>query len=72
MQVATATVKQRSREVTALVESFTDSHEQLVGTVQRVWVVETAAHKDHLVGHTKGYAQVAFISLTSLLSYHVC
>jgi len=49
--------KARSRAMWALVESFGDAHAHLVGTRQRVVVVERAADGHHLVGHTKCYAQ---------------
>ena len=51
-------VKERSREVSSLVDTWTGSYDQLVGAVQRVWVVDVAADGRHLVGHTKGYVQV--------------
>ena len=40
------------------VDSWTDCYEHLVGTTQRVMVVDTAADGYHLVGHTTTYAQV--------------
>lgn len=57
-QVPSAVVKKRSREVTALVESFTDSYTHMIGTQERVWVVDVAADGFHLVAHSKGYVQV--------------
>ena len=51
-------MKERSREVSSLVDTWTGSYEQLVGAVQRVWVVDVAADGRHLVGHTKSYVQV--------------
>ncbi len=50
--------KARSRELAALVDSWADAHVGLVGSRQRVWVVDTAADGRSLVGHTKGYVQV--------------
>lgn len=57
-RVLTQTVKQRSREVTALVEGWVDVHKHLIGTVQKCCVVDVAADSVHLVGHTKEYTQV--------------
>lgn len=54
----TGVVKQRSREVSALVDSWEDSYTALVGTRQQCWVVDTAADQVHVVGHTKSHAQV--------------
>lgn len=58
-KVPSQTVKQRSREVTSLLESWTDAYVHLVGTVQRCCVVDTAADGVHLVAHNKTYAQVS-------------
>jgi threonylcarbamoyladenosine tRNA methylthiotransferase CDKAL1 len=58
IKVPTHTVKERSREVTTLVDSWTDSYSHLVGTKQRVSIVDVAADGRSLVGHTKGYVQV--------------
>ena len=49
--------KARSREVTALSESW-EPYTALVGTTQRVWVADRAPDGVHLVGHTKSYVQV--------------
>ena len=43
--------------MTALVESFTDAHAELVGTTQRVCVVDVAADGTSLVAHTSQYKQ---------------
>lgn len=51
-------VKQRSREISALVESWTESHASLIGSMQRCTVVDVAADGESLVGHTKGYVQL--------------
>ena len=59
LQVPSSIVKQRSREVTALVESFTDVHDALVGTLQRVCVVDTAADGVSLVAHTSCHVQAS-------------
>lgn len=40
------------------VESWTDCYSALVGTEQRVWVVDRATDGQRLVGHTKSYCQV--------------
>ncbi|KAG2495228.1 hypothetical protein HYH03_006502 [Edaphochlamys debaryana] len=50
--------KQRSRELAAAVDGWTSVYEPLVGTRQRVVVVDVAADGRSLVGHTKSYAQV--------------
>lgn len=50
--------KARSRELTQVVDSWTDSYAHLVGTTQHVTVVDTAADGHHFVGHTSTYAQV--------------
>lgn len=57
-KVPRSIVKQRSREITALVDSWSDSHVALVGTLQKCTVVDVAADGKLLVGHTKGYIQV--------------
>lgn len=57
-RVPTEVVKRRSREISTLVESWTDSYEAYVGTVQRCMIIEKAADGTSLVGHTKSYAQV--------------
>ena len=56
-RIATHVVKERTREVSALFASYT-TLDGLVGTEQRVLVTEVASDGVHLVGHTKGYAQV--------------
>jgi hypothetical protein len=48
----------RSREISALVESWKDSYAPLVGSLQRCSVVDIAADSASLVGHTKAYTQV--------------
>lgn len=57
-RVPTAVVKQRSREVTAAVESWCGSYSGLVGATQRCCVVDTAADGVHAVAHNKAYTQV--------------
>ncbi|GAB4820559.1 hypothetical protein N2152v2_007605 [Parachlorella kessleri] len=60
-KVPSHVVKQRSREVTALVESWTDVYTHLVGTTQRCCCVDVAADGVHVVAHTKHYAQVLLL-----------
>ena len=57
-KVPTQTVKNRSRAVTKLVDSFTDCYDELVGSVELISIVDWATDKMHLVGHSKTYAQV--------------
>ena len=57
-KVPTKIVKQRTRALTALVESFDDCYHHLVGQEMTVWVMDVAADKHHLVGHSKSYTQV--------------
>lgn len=56
-RVPTAEVKKRSRELTALFESF-NPYSGMEGKVERVWVTDVASDGVHLVGHTKSYVQV--------------
>ena len=57
-KVPTSVVKERSREVTTLVDSWTSCYSHLIGTEQKVSIVDVAADGINLVGHTKGYVQV--------------
>lgn len=57
-KVPTAEVKRRSREISELVETFTEATQRLVASQQRAVVVEVAADGVHLVAHTKNYTQV--------------
>lgn len=57
-RVPTNIVKERSRQLSKLVETFTGSCATLLGSRQKVWVSDTAADGHHLVGHTKTYTQV--------------
>lgn len=57
-RVPTKIVKQRTRALTSLVESFGDCYQHLVGQEFTVWVMDTAADGHHLVGHSKSYTQV--------------
>ncbi|CAI7786811.1 unnamed protein product, partial [Closterium sp. NIES-54] len=56
-KVPSGEVKQRSRALTTLIESFTP-YTNLLGTTQRVWITDVAADKTKLVGHTDSYVQV--------------
>lgn len=51
-------VKDRTRRLTALVDSFDGCYDHLIGRVLKVWVVDIAADRFHLVGHSKSYVQV--------------
>ena len=57
-RVPTDVVKARSREITIEVDSWRNAYDHLVGTIQQCCVVDIAADKTSLVGHTKTYAQV--------------
>lgn len=57
-RVPTNIVKQRTRRLTTLVESFDDGYDALVGEEMKVWVMDTAADGKHLVGHSKSYTQI--------------
>ncbi|CAM8914842.1 unnamed protein product [Rhodiola kirilowii] len=59
-------VKQRSRELTTVFESFTP-YVGMEGKTERIWITEFATDEIHLVGHTKGYVQVLVIGPESLL-----
>ena len=56
-QVPTDISKRRSAELTKLYNSYT-CYDDLIGTIHKVHLLEVAHDKHHLVGHTKGYAQV--------------
>ena len=56
------TVKARSRQLTQVVDSFTGCYQHLVGTVQRLTVVDIAADGVSLVGHSKSYCQVRLLA----------
>ena len=56
-QLPNGVAKARSRAMAALVDGLADAHAHLVGTRQRVVVVERAADGRSLVGHTKCYVQ---------------
>lgn len=65
-KVPSNVVKQRSRELTAVFESFTP-YTGVEGKVERIWITDIASDGVHLVGHTKGYIQVLVICPESML-----
>lgn len=65
-KVPSSIVKKRSRELTAVFESFTPCI-GMEGRVERIWINDVAADGIHLVGHTKGYIQVLVNAPESLL-----
>ncbi|CAN6487070.1 unnamed protein product [Victoria cruziana] len=69
-KVPSHVVKQRSRELTTLFESF-EPYQGMEGRIERVWITETATDGLHLVGHTKGYVQVLVIAPDSMLGTSV-
>ncbi|XP_047342272.1 threonylcarbamoyladenosine tRNA methylthiotransferase [Impatiens glandulifera] len=56
-KVPSAVVKNRSRELTTVFESFTP-YDTMGGKTERIWITDIATDGIHLVGHTKGYIQV--------------
>jgi threonylcarbamoyladenosine tRNA methylthiotransferase CDKAL1 len=58
--------KRRTAEITALYNSY-QTYGDLLGTEHRVWLVEVAHDKHHLVGHTKSYVQVLVDPATASL-----
>lgn len=65
-KVPSAVVKKRSRELTAVFESFTP-YNGMEGQIERIWITDVASDGTHLVGHTKGYIQVLVDAPESLL-----
>ena len=57
-KVPTSVVKQRSREITAEVDSWSEAYDHLKDMVVRCCVVDRAADKVSVVGHNKTYAQI--------------
>jgi len=57
-KVPTMVVKQRSREITHEVDSWTDVYDHLMGEILKCCVVDVAADKVSVVAHSKSYAQV--------------
>ncbi|KAL5216126.1 hypothetical protein ABZP36_007527 [Zizania latifolia] len=65
-KVPSVEVKNRSRELTSVFESFSP-YQRMEGKVDRIWITEIATDGVHLVGHTKGYIQVLVIAPDSML-----
>ncbi|KAG8082051.1 hypothetical protein GUJ93_ZPchr0014g47254 [Zizania palustris] len=65
-KVPSVEVKNRSRELTSVFESFSP-YKGMEGKVERIWITEIATDGVHLVGHTKGYIQVLVIAPDSML-----
>lgn len=65
-KVPSTVVKQRSRELTSVFESFTP-YNGMEGRLERIWITEIATDEIHLVGHTKGYVQVLIVGPESML-----
>ena len=59
--------KARTRELTILNESHDHVYRHLIGSVQRVWVVDRAPDGVKLVGHLKNYVQVLLPDVEGLL-----
>lgn len=59
-------VKKRSRELTAIFESFTP-YVGMEGKIERILITDIATDGTHLVGHTKGYIQVLMVGPGSML-----
>ncbi len=57
-RIDTKVVKVRTREISKEIDSWTDVYQGLVGRTLRCMVVDTAADRVSLVGHSKSYAQV--------------
>jgi hypothetical protein len=66
--VPTAAVKDRSRRLTRLFESY-KTYDSLVGTEQRIWITELASDGKNLVGHTKGESLPSLFFLLSFLPF---
>ncbi|CAA6660450.1 unnamed protein product [Spirodela intermedia] len=65
-KVPSTEVKKRSRELTAVFESFSP-YQGMEGQIERIWITEIATDGVHLVGHTKGYIQVLVIAPERML-----
>ncbi|KAL8467314.1 hypothetical protein ACS0TY_036149 [Phlomoides rotata] len=65
-KVPSNVVKKRSRELTAIFESFTP-YAGMVGNTERIWITDIATDGTHFVGHTKGYIQVLVVGPESML-----
>ncbi|GAQ84969.1 Hypothetical protein KFL_002150050 [Klebsormidium nitens] len=69
-RVPTQAVKQRSRQLTSLFDSFAP-YKDMEGRVERVWVTDTATDGHKLVAHTKNYIQVLLEAQEGLLGSNV-
>ncbi|KAF9601447.1 hypothetical protein IFM89_020214 [Coptis chinensis] len=65
-KVPSNVVKNRSRELTTVFESFTP-YQGMENQVERIWITEYATDGIHLVGHTKGYVQVLVVAPETML-----
>ncbi|XP_042506226.1 threonylcarbamoyladenosine tRNA methylthiotransferase isoform X2 [Macadamia integrifolia] len=65
-KVPSNVVKNRSRELTSVFESFSP-YQGMEGRVEKIWITEIATDGVHLVGHTKGYVQVLVAAPESML-----
>ncbi|KAI0528562.1 hypothetical protein KFK09_001104 [Dendrobium nobile] len=65
-KVPSTRVKNRSRELTSIFESF-NPYNEMEGQIVRIWITEIASDGIHLVGHTKGYVQVLVIAPDNML-----
>ncbi|KAL0927062.1 hypothetical protein M5K25_001217 [Dendrobium thyrsiflorum] len=65
-KVPSTQVKNRSRELTSIFESF-NPYKEMEGQIVRIWITEIASDGIHLVGHTKGYVQVLVIAPDNIL-----
>ncbi|CAL9041102.1 uncharacterized protein LOC135622783 [Musa acuminata AAA Group] len=69
-KVPSTVVKNRSRELTTVFESFSP-YQGMEGQIVRIWITEIATDGIHLVGHTKGYIQVLVVAPESMLGTSV-
>ncbi|KAG6504619.1 hypothetical protein ZIOFF_036953 [Zingiber officinale] len=69
-KVPSTVVKNRSRELTSVFESFSP-YQGMTGQTLRIWITEIATDGVHLVGHTKEYIQVLVIAPDSMLGTSV-
>ncbi|XP_020573710.1 threonylcarbamoyladenosine tRNA methylthiotransferase [Phalaenopsis equestris] len=65
-KVPSSQVKNRSRELTSIFESF-KPYKEMEGQIVRIWITDIASDGVHLVGHTKGYVQVLVIAPETML-----
>ncbi|XP_042390029.1 threonylcarbamoyladenosine tRNA methylthiotransferase-like [Zingiber officinale] len=69
-KVPSTVVKNHSRELTSVFESFSP-YQGMTGQTLRIWITEIATDGVHLVGHTKEYIQVLVIAPESMLGTSV-